>query len=259
MKQLIFSIILLLGMSACGNKLGSSAGGSLKEKIVLQMPDGNGSNGASVAFHPKFKYYYAAFAGNATFPLAVFDLKGKSIFDEAETLADMRGIWYNPKTNSLECNTFSDGGIFKMVLDKKGLPTMIDELFEGVNQPDEQSVGTYDPSTNKVYFFSVDDQVVYTYDRQNFEYESDKSLSGISADSELNNTVIFTGIPQKEWGILDLNTHTILLFDKKTGKKTGSWKLPKETPLEAFFNFSYSNNIVWIFDKTYRKWIGLGK
>ena len=43
------------------------------------MPEGDGNNGASVAWHPQQKKYYASFAGNATYPLAVFSENGKRL------------------------------------------------------------------------------------------------------------------------------------------------------------------------------------
>src|SRR5215831_11978397 len=59
----------------------------LKKVIELKMPktasdDMPGTRGASVAWHPLQKKYYAVFAGNMDYPLAVFDEKGKRLSDD---------------------------------------------------------------------------------------------------------------------------------------------------------------------------------
>ena len=47
-------------------------------KLVMQA-DGGGSNGASVAYEPSFNRYYAVFAGNAAYPLSIFNEEGERI------------------------------------------------------------------------------------------------------------------------------------------------------------------------------------
>ena len=75
----------------------------IKEKLRLQMPEGSGSNGASVAWHPVLKRYYAAFAGNADFPLGIFDEKGKRLSaDNLTTQIDVRGLWYNENPGRID-------------------------------------------------------------------------------------------------------------------------------------------------------------
>ena len=115
---------------------------TLKKSIELKMPgivyltkgDGEekkagedslpGTRGAAVIWHPVQKKYYAAFAGNETFPLAVFDVAGKRLSGEDLTcLIDIRGLWYNPKLKKICGNGYSEIGWFSYKLDAKGIPT----------------------------------------------------------------------------------------------------------------------------------------
>src|SRR5215813_581029 len=71
---------------------------SLKKVLELKMPkteddDMAGKRGASVAWHSVQKKYYAVFAGNAEYPLAIFDMTGKLLSDEDQTaMTDTRGL-----------------------------------------------------------------------------------------------------------------------------------------------------------------------
>ncbi len=69
---------------------------TLKKTIELKMPKTAedtlcGKRGAAVVWHPLQKKYYAAFAGNAGFPLAVFDVAGKRLSgDKPKSENDLR-------------------------------------------------------------------------------------------------------------------------------------------------------------------------
>ncbi|MGH2553518.1 MAG: hypothetical protein ACRDEB_07370, partial [Chitinophagaceae bacterium] len=75
---------------------------TLRKTIELQMPQTMddsmpGTRGAAVVWHPVQNKYYAAFAGNMGYPLAIFNAAGKRLSDEYQTtMVDMRGMWYNP-------------------------------------------------------------------------------------------------------------------------------------------------------------------
>lgn len=262
---------LLLGLMACLTFSISTAQRIEKRtlkatSLSLPMPtrdEDPGTRGAGVVWHPIQKKYYAAFAGNAAYPLSVFDVKGKRLSsDDLNTMADLRGVWYNTKTKSLQANTYSDGGWVTYQVDKKGIPTQADMLFEGQNQPDLQSVGAYNPTTNQVYFLS--DRAVYTYDaatgksqetllylahRDAFEEEMDPEELG------MNGHAVYTGIKGKELAVLYTIERAIVCFDLKTGKYTAEYKLPEGAVEPAtFFNFAYANGMFWLFDMEARVW-----
>ncbi|MBM3432222.1 MAG: hypothetical protein FJX92_04360 [Bacteroidetes bacterium] len=83
----------------------------LKEVIQLVIPREGGANAANVAWHPIQKKYYAAMAGNISFSLAVYDNTGKLLSPtDQETLFDVRGLWYNPTTKTIQMNGYNDFG-----------------------------------------------------------------------------------------------------------------------------------------------------
>src|SRR5262245_58419425 len=74
---------------------------TLKKVMSLTMArtaddDMPGTRGASIAWHPLQKKYYAAMAGNIAYPLCIFDVKGQRISPDSQSCnMDVRGLWYN--------------------------------------------------------------------------------------------------------------------------------------------------------------------
>jgi hypothetical protein len=103
---LLLAAFLLVGASANSQTIKT-----LKKVLELKITEPGGANAASVAWHPVQKKYYAAQAGNADFPLGVFDVKGKMLSNSTQTtLFDIRGLWYNAKTKTLQANGYNDFG-----------------------------------------------------------------------------------------------------------------------------------------------------
>jgi hypothetical protein len=244
----------------------------LKQVIKLQMPEVGGSNGASVVWHPIQKKYYAAMAGNATYPIAVFDGKGKMISgDTLLTLFDVRGLWYNINTKGIEGNAYDNGGWFAYKLNAKGMPDEIKQLKEGMNQPNEHSVGSYDDKTKKIYFLNEDS--IWTYNAVSGNEEIKTKINfGVKAsakpaqkeetDSEdsflqedYNTTAVFTGIAGAEFGVMNVVSLQVELYNKQ-GYLVRTFKLPDEAPAVNRFNFAYANGIWWLFNKDDRAWYG---
>ena len=246
----------------------------LKKTIELQMPktkedDMPGTRGASVVWHPVQKKYYAAFAGNEGYPLAVFDATGKRLSnDETTTMVDVRGLWYNEKNKKICGNGFNEIGWFEYTLDSKGIPESIEVYKEGLNQPGEQSVGAYNAKNEMLYFISANKIEVYNADGM---WEEDSSITiyiGFSkkpeaADDEPepgedynNTTVVYTGIAKTEFGLLNTIEKQVELYNRKTGLMTQKLKLPADATTELSFNFSYANGTYWLFDMENRKWVG---
>ncbi len=242
-----------------------SAAQTLKKVLELQMPDGSGTRGASVVYHITQKKYYASFAGNAVYPMAVFDLKGKRLSsDSLNTQFDTRGLWYNTANQTIYANGYNDAGWMVYELDSKGIPSGILKKFDGIHQPGEQSVGTYNSKTNQVYFLSGRDVVVYNAKTAEtiketpllIKSDSDEADSSLLPEKYNQVSLVFTGLPKAEIGLLNLTDSQIELFDLVTGKQTKQLKLPSDAPKEAMFNFAYANGIYWLFNMDQRKWIG---
>ncbi|TBR19314.1 MAG: hypothetical protein EPO57_03975 [Chitinophagaceae bacterium] len=240
----------------------------LKKTIELQMPGEEGSNGASVAWHPIQKKYYASFAGNAIYPLALFDVTGKKLSsDDLESQIDVRGLWYNPNTNLICGNGYKENGWFSYILDKNGIPEDFSILHNGQYQPSQQSVGSYNTKKDLLYFLNGIEIVVYN---KYGEQLTDSTIRlSLNIDNEFldedeayleanfnTTTVVFTGILKSEFGLLNYTKPQIELYNMKSGAHTQILKLPDGAPAFNWFNFSFANGTYWLFDKDNRKWIG---
>jgi hypothetical protein len=245
---------------------------TLKQVIELKMPktaddEMPGTRGACVTWHPGQKKYYAVFAGNMGYPLAVFDEKGKRLSPDDQTaMLDTRGLWYDPVSKLISGNGYDDNGWFTYKLDTKGIPTDYDVEYEDMNQPDAQSVGAYNPTAKEVLFLYGG--VVYIYDSDAELQDSltinwgmkktDDPKGGAGSDIEDYNytALIYTGIKGQELGFLNTLDKHIELYDIQNGFLTKTLSLPETATTEKSFNFAYANGIYWLFDMQNRKWVG---
>jgi hypothetical protein len=255
----------------------------LKKTITLTMPGvqgDNGTNGASVAYHPIQKKYYAAMAGNESYPMVVFDAKGKQLSaDDVTTGFDVRGLWYNSKTKSIEANGYYDYGWTKFNLDSKGIPAGNTPIFSGQHQPTDQVVGSFDAKNNCVYFLDGAYVLVYDYKtgekkeldkpteetmyknyllsiKRDATTEEEASYNYLLPEKYNNSLVVFTEMPKAEFGLLNTETKQIELYDRATGNLTKALQLPDDAICSTMFNFSYANKQFWLFDIDNRTWIG---
>lgn len=249
---------------------------SLPKKVMeLKMPktaddDMPGTRGACVVWHPVQKKYYAVMAGNAEYPLAVFDMAGKRISDDDLTaMKDSRGLWYDPVKKEINGNGYDETGWFKYVLNKKGIPDSASTTLEDSHQPDAQSVGSYNPVRKQVMFLkgstvslysivsgSSDEAVDINWGRKKSEGKSDEEPSEETPSAYNNTSVVYTGIKNAELGFLNTEAKQIELYDLLSGFMTQKIKLPDDAPVETSFNFAYANGIYWLFNIQERKWIG---
>lgn len=264
------SALLLL----TGTTLNAQNPTPLKKVMELKMPktiddDMPGTRGASVAWHPIQKKYYACFAGNAGYPFAVFDEKAKRLSDEDLTaLIDTRGLWYNPETKLICGNGHGDIGWFTYVLDKSGIPNDIIMVKNNAHQPDAQSVGVYNTASKQVLF--LEGSQVFMYDKEAEPVDSmmihwsRKKSDGADEDEDPAwqhedyniYSLIYTGIKGQELGFLNITNKEIELYDIKDGFLTKKLALPETTKVEQTFNFAFANNTYWLFNIELRKWVG---
>lgn len=259
MKKL-FAFLLFLSFVLCNQNISAQViSRELKLKMSLQMPEGSGTRGAAVAWNPVSKLYYAAYGGNASFPMAVFNAQGKRISnDDLETMVDLRSIWYNPITKNIEGNGYYDAGWVFFLLDRNGIPFEKNEIFEGQHQPNEQSQGAFDYTTNSVYFFDGYGSVMI-YDRATGEEVKSIELTydGNVADfSDFGSGIIYTNRSGAELGLLNRTTMEVDFFNKNTGAFSNRVALPSDTHIADFLSFSYANGYIWILDDYTRSWNG---
>jgi hypothetical protein len=248
----------------------------VKKVLSLTMPtpgeDGfPGTRGASIVWNPVQKKYYAAMAGNAAYPMGVYDAKGKLLSDiDAVTLMDVRGLWYNTKTKRIESNGYNEFGFFYYNLNKSGLISGYDMIKEGMNQPSDQSVGAYNAQKNEVLFIKGSKLVSYSaadatandteyiihFNRTKKQGKSEtEDLETLPVDYNTS-TVIYTGIAGAEIGFLNVTLKQIELYNMKDGFMTQAIKLPKDAACYASFCFAYTNGMYWLFNQETRNWIG---
>jgi|CXWL01.1.fsa_nt_gi hypothetical protein len=237
---------------------------------TLSMPGETGANGASVAWHPVLKKYYASFAGNTTYPFAVFDVAGKLLSPEdLEAMFDVRGLWYNTVSKKIEANGYNDFGWISYKLNTKGIPEDTVQLQEGQVQPEQQSVGVFDAIKKRVCFLSGGRILFYTLTGEALDevielkianeepvMEEDELMGDSDPFEKYNATALcYTGILNAEFAVLNYGATQIELYNRK-GTMTKAFKLPEEVALYTNFNFAYANGIWWLFDKDERKWFG---
>jgi hypothetical protein len=275
MKRIFLFAALLFVVS---NSLQAQLTQTLKKVVELKMPkaaddDMPGTRGASVVWHPVQKKYYAVMAGNAAYPLAVFDATGKRISnDDLTAMNDSRGLWYNPAKKEINGNGFGKTGWFKYVLDKKGIPTESPITLEGLNQPDEQCVGAFHPVRKEVLFlhdgavslYALADGSTSGSVKINWGKKKESKASEGGSEDETGGTpsayntttVIYTGIKNAELGFLNTEKNTIELYDFVSGFLTKELPLPGNAVTESSFNFAYTNGIYWLFNMQTRTWTG---
>jgi hypothetical protein len=268
MKQAI--IMLLIATNSFLFSTAQSAPKPLKKVLELKIAGAQGANGASVAWHPGQKKYYAAMAGNVEYCIGVYDASGRLLSKpEQQTLFDIRGLWYNTNTKTLQMNGYKDFGWGEYKLDAKGIPSSVQKLHEDMNQPADQSAGAFNAKGKVVYFFNEDGNIdKYNYETAELDDNIELHLGQTEDDAneyednydvidQYNaTTVIYTGIPKAELGLLNVDENRIELYDIKTGYLTKSLVLPDDAPLNASLNFSFCNGIYWLFDKDARTWMG---
>lgn len=271
MKRLHILLLLLPFLLTVLSVPASAQAKKLKMAKELKITGSKGSNGACVVWHPKLKLYYAAMAGNKDYPMEVYDAKGTSLTGNTQkTNFDVRGLWYNPKSQSIQTNGYNESGWGEYQLNEKGFPVSVKVLVSGRHQPDEQAVGFYDPKLNRMGFFSWDDGKVMFYKAEDgsalssvtlyLGVKDKKDMGAYSYENVSNsytmNTIVFTGKKNAEVGLLNMEKKQIELYSLATGMVTKVFALPAEAPIPTSFCFAYTNGMFWLFDKSNRKWIG---
>lgn len=269
-KVTIFIALVIIAVFNITATTASAQQKTLKEVMKLHIDRAGGANAASVAWHPVQKKYYAAQAGNETFPMVVFDANGKKLSDDKqETHFDVRGFWYNPTTKTMQANGYDDGGWAEYKLDGKGMPVSIKKMDVEPGKPDAQSVGAYDPKKNVLYYFDyktvgverhkMSDGVSDTTIMLHLGIKNKADIKDDQEDKKTSyneNAIIFTGIKGAEIGLLNATDKQVELYDLATGLMTRVLSLPDGAPVNYSLNFSYSNGIYWLNDKTERTWHG---
>jgi len=252
MKKQLFLFALSL-LSAAGHLSAQTPVSSASNDLSLVIYSDEGNNGVAVAYDEARGLYYTAYAGNAYYPIEVFDRYGSSKYTGAIG-ADIRGMWYNPAAKRLEGILYNNEGGYFITLDMNGTPlnNNITAFSYGM---DAQSVATYDPAKKQVIF--VQSNEVYLF-KANSRKSKKIKLQPASEDVQLVQAPLWTGVKGYELGLLEAGETVLYLFDIKTGRQTARVKLADYYGTEPIyaFNISYCNGRVWLYDKGSRSWYG---
>lgn len=251
MGRLLPLFLLAFVIFSCNKKITKEPLKTLR----LKFKGTGGSNGTAVAYDPNKKLYYAAIAGNSTFPLEVFDEKGNNVHHGA-TGFDLRGMWWNNDRKELEGNGYDDFGVTGFTLDASGHPAGGKISYtKNSMQPDAQSAGAYDYKSKRIIYYY--EGGLHIIKRDGFTIEGKVMLQlPVSRDYINSTSVIYTGVHGKEAGVLDFENKKVYLFDIKSGKHTFTIDLPPDAPVYSMFRFAFANGHVWLYDADERAWTG---
>ncbi len=207
----------------------------------------------AVAFNPTFNLYYSNTSGGSD-PDEYFDIDGNYLGSDINT--DWRGFWYNPSTGKIEGNCWDNYFVVDNLTTQGFLGGSTQVVFN-TTPPDPQAVGVFDPQNNRVLYYKSGS--LYGESRVDGVNAPTITLTGIANFSNISSpTLIYTGCAGMEIGLYNYSTKQILFFNKTTGVYSSSISLPSNTPTTTYNSgqFSFANNIVWIFNNTLKKWIG---
>lgn len=250
-------ILLALGVTMALSAHAQSPLTSANCDVTLSVKGTGGTNGVSVSYNPVNKVYYTAFAGNQSYPLEIHDASGKSISTQ-ESGYDLRGLWYNPKTKSLQGISYNNQGSFEMKINADGTlkGSVKSDFSYGMGM---QTVGTYVAAKKSVMF--VEGNTVSFFKIGTLKVKT-VILSPSNPNVELNtNGPMYTGVKNYEIALFDADSESVYLFSAKTGKQTGKVRLNTGTCGEIYnvpgnFRVSYANDRVFLFDTETRNWKG---
>lgn len=250
MKKLLGLSIFLLAATSVNAQVLTSPKASLK----LEIKQNSGTNGSGLAYNPQTQLYYAVIAGNASYPLEVFNASGNNVYT-TNAGNDMRGLWYNKKAKAVQGNTYNMKGIMEMSLDENGYPSIGSKNVGNCGQPDDQSVGVFD---GKKYLYYFDGKIVRIYDPKKSVVKSETVMEDLMDRSyNINRTsMIYTGVKKHEYGFLDYNAKKVYLVNKKTGVIRATVNLPSDAVTNDMFRFTYANGYVFLYDTQERAWTG---
>lgn len=249
---LALTIVLAFSLKSVAQKNLELTGKTLN----LKIKSSSGNNGNAVVYNADKNFYYAAFAGNEVYPLETFDENGNNLY-QGETGADIRGLWYNPKTKNLEANGYNDFGFITIKTDSRGYAgTGTETIYKGMNQPSAQSCGNIDKKGDNILYYYKG--AIVGYERETGR-KSDLSIYLYMPTTleNINTTAfIYTGQKKMEIGLLNHAHKEVYLFNIKNGDHTATIKLPSDAATHNQFRFAYANGYIFLYDSDSRSWTG---
>jgi hypothetical protein len=241
-------------------------------RITLAVPPV--SRPMTVAYVPEKGRYIIADGGFAAMAdeygnvaskslIHVYDAKGNYV-SSAKPGLNNKTIYFNPNQNRLETITYNASsdvgvlplcGVYSLELDKEGKLTNNSDMLSGPNPAfgDAATFPTYDPVENQYYAKQgrSDRVLVVSLDKREpvREIKLDLAAAGVRFDDISDSYVAFTGVPDEELAVLDVDHKAVLVFDLK-GKFVGRSALPSSLKLRANNHYSghgYANGMFFVY------------
>lgn len=254
MKSKLFSLILLLSLMGTAGIQAQAPMSEAKFAFSYHFQSSEGTNACGITYIPGPNVYVTAIAGNTGFPLEVFDREGNTLSSQ-EVGLDLRGLWYNPGTKSLEANCYGDGGWFSMAVDAKGIPQGDwTPIIQGMFQRDEQAALSFVASKKVLVTLG---ESFFSFWKRSSKKPKEKAayFHGTPGDTDwyLNpHVAAYTGNNDYPLAVLELNACQILYFDLK-GKYLGATKVDNCPEMDGF-RFGFANRHAFIYDEVDRIW-----
>ncbi len=214
-----------------------------------------GMSGLTVVFNPDNGYYYCIQAGNAEFPLEVFNSTGGIVYT-TNAKKDCRGFWYNPILKCFE-GTMYKGGTFKTYIDENGYPT--NAVTQGNSMdyeaPEDQCQTVCNVTKGEMY--SLSKFVIHVYNKETYKLKKKIKLKKCPVSWGYVNPYgfFYTGYKNYEFGLYDVVNYQVLYFNAG-GKYTGATQLPSDVPPIESFRVGFANDRIFLYDHDNRAWYG---
>ncbi|MEM8585680.1 MAG: hypothetical protein AAGF87_15480, partial [Bacteroidota bacterium] len=217
---------------------------------TFDFSDAGNPGRIGVAYNPIEDVYYIARGGNPSFLIITYAPDGTQLASIAAGV-DVRGLWWNPNTNSLQANLFGTAGYTTLNLDGSGFPDGTStSIITGQNQPMDQSSGSYNPMTDEVVFF--DGVNIVSHDLQTGTQNSSVAVSGLPVGNMVSPRIAgFSGIAMSEVLVFDPGLMQVHLIDLATGAYQSSvdvMGLPSNGNFNSGLEVDFENNFLFAVD-----------
>lgn len=212
----------------------------------------------AVAFNPEKNLYYSNNAGGSDAE-EVFTINGGTSVSNSSVL-DYRGFWWNPETSRIEGNAWNNYYVYDYLTIDGYLGGTTGYPFS-TTPPNGQCVGAYDSINHIIYYYN--NGVLYGESSINGNDIPSLNLSNSTGGTyDFTNiqeySLIYTGIVTKEIGLYNRVDKKIVFFNLSNGRHSETVNMPSNTfdQTLTYFQFSYANSLVWLYDGTNSRWIG---
>jgi len=206
-----------------------------------------GSTPMEVAFNPFFNLYYTSSGGGGCNTLGTYSITGGSAINSVSECYDARGSWWNSNTNVLEGNSYNSAGIYTMALNGLGIPTGVGAIAAANSQPNSQTGGQYDPTTNQVLYYNGSFGIA-KYNRVSpGALITTVNITGLPGGiGSISTYGFYTGIPGSEYAIYDYTNRRAYLVNYTTGVYVSTVQFPPSAGQPGNYMLSYTNGLYFI-------------